>query len=165
MLFHAFINSQIWLCKKFDLLLPEEMKIDGNRYFVDHFAPEALKPGQTIVDVGGGKNPFVNMSRKKELNLRIIGLDIDPHELAQAPFEIYDRTICEDICVCSEKADADLVISQALMEHVPDAESALKGIHTLLREGGSAVIFLPSKYAVFALINKILPEGIKKFRG
>lgn len=118
--------------------------------------------GQLIVDVGGGKNPFVDADTKKSLFLHVVGLDIDPHELERAPPGLYDKTICADICECYEHIDADLVIAQSIMEHVPNAERALLSMHRLLRDGGMAAIFLPSKYAMFSYLNRLLPERIKK---
>jgi len=47
------------------------------------------------------------------------------------------------------------------MEHVKSAEEAFKGLHSILKNGGKAVIFLPSKYAAFARLNLLLPEDLK----
>ena len=53
---------------------------------------------------------------KKELSLRVIGLDINENELRQAPKDSYDREIAADITECKGQGDADLVICKALIE-------------------------------------------------
>jgi SAM-dependent methyltransferase len=158
-----FLAYQTHLSTAFDhWLLPEHYRIDGNRYFLDVFAPRFLKPGTVVYDVGGGKHPFVSPSRKKELGLKIVGLDIDSKELAQAPSGSYDQVIVSDITRCTGHEDADLAICQALLEHVVDVEKAFAAIASILKQGGLALIFVPCRNALYARINLLLPERLKR---
>jgi SAM-dependent methyltransferase len=59
------------------------------------------------------------------------------------------------------KGDADLIICQSVFEHIPDTQRAVQNLAAMLKPGGKAIIFCPSKYAVFAIINLILPEQLK----
>ena len=156
------LHWQTGLSRRFDRFLPAEFRIDGNRDFIDHLVPEYLRPGMLIYDVGGGKNPILSAERKSELNLRIIGLDMDAEELAAAPKSRYDDTICADISGYRGTGEADLVICQALLEHVPDTNRALAAIASILKPGGRALIFVPSRNAVYARLNLILPQGLKR---
>ena len=147
---------------RFDALLPEEFSIDGNREFLDKLVPSFVLPRTVIYDVGGGKNPVVGPQRKTELGLRVIGLDIDGGELTSAPTGSYDKAVCADISSYQGPGDGDLVICQALLEHVRDTGAALRAISSILKPGGRALIFVPSRHAVYARINLLLPESLKR---
>ena len=156
------VDSQVRLTHHFDRLLPDHFRVDGNRDFLDNVLPLYLRRGALIYDVGGGKNPVISLQRKKELGLTIIGLDINKAELLAAPAGVYDRTVCTDILTCHGNADADLVICQALLEHVSDTGRAFAAISSLLKPGGQALIFVPSRNAVYANLNLLLPEELKR---
>jgi len=148
------------LSHRFDPLLPERLTIDGNQEFF-RVAPLMLKPGMTVWDVGGGKQPLISQAVKEKLGLRIVGFDISGDELAAAPAGIYDQTVVADLCNFRGVGDADLVICQAILEHVPDAASAFAGIASILKSQGKAVLFTPSRNAAFARLNLLLPQKLK----
>lgn len=156
------INNQIELSEKFDTYLPDKYSIDGHTDYKESLLPRYLKQNLTIYDVGGGKRPYITPEQKKDLNAKIIGLDIDREELDKAPEGSYDRTICADIAQFEGDGDADLLICQAVLEHVADVETAFSTISSILKPGGLALIFVPSKNAVFARLNIVLPQKLKK---
>ena len=160
--FRALINSQIWLSGKLDAWLPAQYRIDGNRDFIDSLAPKYLKPNLRVYDVGGGKNPYLGLDDKQRLNAHVIGFDIDQGELERAPDGTYDGVVCADISSYRGNQEADVVICQALLEHVRDVESAFAAISSCLKPGGQALLFVPSRNAVFARLNILLPQGLKK---
>lgn len=164
MLIRKLINSQIWLSRKFDQLLPKELNVDGNFDFLHHKLPPLLQHGQVILDVGGGKNPYIGIHKKNEIDATLIGLDIDQHELEQAPAGTYDEIICADITQCTEiEHRIDLAICQSVFEHVDDVDAAIRNISLMLNpKSGKIVFFVPCKYAPFAMLNRFLPEGVKK---
>src|SRR5258706_107565 len=86
----------------------------------DGLARGYLKPGMSIVDIGGGKHPFVPLERKRELRLAVTGVDISAAELAAAPAGSYDRTVVSDCASMDEVSDEsiDLVYSRTVAEHV-----------------------------------------------
>jgi 2-polyprenyl-3-methyl-5-hydroxy-6-metoxy-1,4-benzoquinol methylase len=158
----SLIDSQRWLSYNFDKLLSKKYRIDGNQDFIKSVVPKYLKENIIIYDIGGGKNPNLSCEKKKTLNATVVGLDIDEEELRQAPEGAYDKTICVDIARFRGNHDADLVICQALLEHVKDVESAFAAISSILKPGGLSLIFVPSRYAIYARLNIILPEKPKK---
>jgi len=158
----SFINSQIWLSRHFDKLFFEKFRLDGNRDFVKSLVPKYLKNNTTIFDVGGGKNPYLSVETKKNLNATVVGLDIDEKELKEAPSDGYDEIICANISEFRGTQNADMVICQAVLEHVVDVESAFIAISSILKPGGRALIFVPSRNALFARLNIMLPQNIKK---
>jgi 2-polyprenyl-6-hydroxyphenyl methylase/3-demethylubiquinone-9 3-methyltransferase len=161
-LFYRFTRSQQALSRGFDRLLPADFQVDGNSDFVRNWIEPYLRPGSLIYDIGGGKNPVIRPETKRRLGLRVAGLDIDCAELTAAPTDAYDHRICADITQFRGGGDADLVICQALLEHVRDSRAALRAIASVLKPGGTALIFLPSRNAVFARLNLLLPESLKR---
>lgn len=158
-----FMNANITLSKWFDRqFLLSYFLVDGNRDFIHEMAPSYLRQGMKIYDVGGGKQPFVDVNKKNRLELTVVGLDISRSELDRAPVGAYDETLCGDIANVQGAADGDLVICQAVLEHVQDTEGAMRSIASLLKPGGKALIFVPSRNAVFARLNILLPEIIKR---
>jgi SAM-dependent methyltransferase len=75
---------------------------------------------------------------------------------------VYDEKICADITRYWGRADADLVVCQALLEHVKDSQAAISAIASILKPGGTALIFLPSRNAILAGINLLLPQELKR---
>lgn len=99
---------------------------------------------------------------KLGINCEIVGLDIDKNELNAAPYGAYDKTIAVDITEYKGCEDGDLVICMTLLEHVKDVDAALVGIRSCLKNGGLCALFMPSKNAIFAKINRILPGKLKR---
>lgn len=161
-LFLLFINSQKKLSNWFDRLLPAKYRIDGYRNFSSAILPRYIHENSVIYDIGGGKNPYMTNEMKSGLNCRYIGLDINKNELNVAPHGAYDKTIAADISDYKGNEDGDLVICMALLEHVKDVDAALVGIRSCLKPGGLCALFVPSKNAIFAKINRILPEKLKQ---
>jgi SAM-dependent methyltransferase len=162
-LLRIFIDSQIYLSHTFDKLLPEKYRVDGKKDYQHSFVQKYLKCNLRVYDVGGGKNPLIKPDLKKKLGIAVVGIDIDKHELDQAPAESYDEAICADITQYRGNADADLVVCQALLEHVEDVDKAFAAIASTLKPGGVAAIFVPSRNAIYAKLNLILPEELKRY--
>ncbi len=159
----SFVNGQVWLSGQFDkFFVPSSCKVDGNQDYINALVPKYLAPQITIYDVGGGKQPFLSVAEKNRLGARVVGVDIDADELAKAPPGAYDETICGDVARYRGRGDADMVLCQAVLEHVRDVESAFKSIASMLKPGGLALIFVPSRNAVYARLNLVLPQDLKK---
>lgn len=150
------------LSRLFDSMLPKKVRKDGNKHFLQELLPKALQQGNVIYDVGGGSQPSITSSEKKRFNIYLTGVDISSDELSAAPEGVYDNTISADICTFEGAGDGDIVICQALLEHVPDTSGAIKSMASILKPGGRLFVFVPSRNAVFARINLLLPENIKQ---
>jgi 2-polyprenyl-6-hydroxyphenyl methylase/3-demethylubiquinone-9 3-methyltransferase len=161
-LFRQFIHANVLVSKAVDRLLPAQLRIDGNKTFIAEYLPEAFSQGLTVYDLGGGSRPCVDLETKNSLQLTVVGVDISADELAAAPEGIYDRKIAADLCAFIGDGDADTVVCQALLEHVPDGAGAARAIATTLKPGGRAYIFAPSRNALFARLNLLLPQLLKQ---
>jgi 2-polyprenyl-6-hydroxyphenyl methylase/3-demethylubiquinone-9 3-methyltransferase len=156
------IEAQIRLTHRFDRLIPADLRVDGNRDFIERIVPRYLRPGSTVYDVGCGKNPVISQRQKSELRLKVTGLDVDADEMREAAPGTYDETICVDLTTYQGRSDADLVICQSLLEHVRDVEAAIRAISSILRRGGRALIFTPCRNALYARLNRMLPQDFKR---
>jgi 2-polyprenyl-6-hydroxyphenyl methylase/3-demethylubiquinone-9 3-methyltransferase len=162
-LLRSFIEINRTACRWFDrVFLPETYRQDGNQDFIQTIAPGHISSGAKIYDVGGGKQPFLDVGKKKRLSAYVVGIDISSQELEAAPPRAYDETICADIATLTGKCDGDLVICRAVLEHVRNTEGALTAIASLLKAGGKALIFVPSRNALYARLNLALPESWKQ---
>lgn len=145
-----------------DSVLPPKYRIYGRPYFRDTLVPRYLARNQTIYDVGGGANPFLAPQRKRQLEARVVGLDISADELARAPNGSYDATESVDIVTYVGRGDADLVICQSVLEHVYDVAGAFRSLASILQPGGRLLVFVPNRNAFFARVNRLLPEALKR---
>jgi 2-polyprenyl-3-methyl-5-hydroxy-6-metoxy-1,4-benzoquinol methylase len=158
------VHFLVRLSQAFDRrFLPPEFAVDGNQDFIHRLYRSHLFPGATVVEVGGGKNPLISTAEKRELSLRVIGLDISARELSAAPPGVYDGTICCDVTKYSGDVQADIAICAALLEHVRDTAAALSVIASLLKPEGVALLFVPCSNALYARINRIAPESLKRW--
>lgn len=161
-IFRTFIEANQFLSKKFDLLMPPSFRVDGNMDFIRDFAPKYLRKGQLIVDIGAGKQPYLSIERKRHLQARVVGIDISQAELNRAPPGSYDEVVCADITKYEGSQVGDIALCQSLLEHVQDTELAIRGIASTLRPGGMVVLFVPCRNALFARLNLLLPEDLKR---
>jgi 2-polyprenyl-3-methyl-5-hydroxy-6-metoxy-1,4-benzoquinol methylase len=159
-----FISFNRRLSLAFDQrFIPKKFSVDGLKDFHERLAPSHVGSGQNIYDIGGGKIPFFTAEAKKRKKLRVTGIDIDEQELKRAPTGSYDETVVSDIATFRpKKAKADVVICQAVLEHVANTPAAVSAIGDILKPGGKALLFIPNRNALFARINLILPEAFKR---
>jgi lipopolysaccharide/colanic/teichoic acid biosynthesis glycosyltransferase/SAM-dependent methyltransferase len=156
------IDSQVALSRAFDRLLPQSMRVDGSKDFKQRIVPSRFRDGLVIYDIGGGARPCVDMETKRRLGLTLIGLDIETEEFAKAPLRLYDKTIVADITSYQDADVADLVVCKSTLEHVSDTGAALAAMARLLRPGGTLLVFVPSRNALYARLNLVLPERVKR---
>ena len=160
--FRGFVDANVRASRRLDRLLPAVLRVDGNQDFKLDFVWSYLQRGQRIYDVGGGKQPFLTDDQKTRIGAVVIGLDISEEQLTQAPAASYDVTIAADIQHYRGSYDGDVVVCQALLEHVPDVRAALTSLRTLLKPGGILLLFVPCRNAPFARLNLLLPESVKR---
>ncbi len=157
-----FIDFNKYISRRFDEMLPEEFRVDGQAHFREEFVPPHIPEGALVYDVGGGRRPLLSAQEKERRGLRVVGLDIDGGELMRAPRGAYDATIQADITQYQGCETAGVVICQALLEHVADTKSAFAGLASILKKDGVALLFTPSKTSLYARVNLLLPESLKQ---
>lgn len=163
----TFINMNRWLSTKFDeVFLPKRWRVDGMKDYVSQVVPEYVPTKGVVYDIGGGKRPFLSSEMAKPAGVRVVGVDIDAAELAQAPKGAYDAEIVSDVGspngIPRKIAKADLIICEAVLEHVQNTEQAFINTAAITKRDGKLVFFVPARNALFAQINRVLPEHIKR---
>ena len=119
------------------------------------------RPGQVLLDVGGGKEcPFLPYLNEPQNHL-IIALDCSEGELRQ------NRELNALVVGDAAKhgfpvrdGSVDLVVSRSLAEHIRDNVAYFENCARVLRPGGTMIHAFPSRFAPFALINQLLPNRL-----
>ena len=159
----SFIDGQLRLSRALDrVLLPPEYGVDGSSEFYRSIVAPRLFRGATVYDVGGGRRACIPLETKRALALRVIGLDISESELALAPAGSYDEVVCADVTRYEGRQEADIAVCETLLEHVRDNASAFRTLAGIVKPGGVLLVFVPSRRALFARLNVILPEDVKR---
>lgn len=143
-------------------LTPASMRVHGWRDFTRRVVPDHLRPGMRVYDAGGGSYPSIEAPYRAGMNLHIIGTDFDRQELAAAPPGGFSETIRADLEKDRGQGDGDLVICRSVLEHVHDPEAAWHGLASFVRPGGHVLVFVPCRNALFARLNLMLPEALKR---
>lgn len=158
----SFVDANRMASHRLNLLCEKRFgRVDGSMDFHTHL-DRALRPGLRVIDLGGGKHPAISVETKQRLGLQVVGVDVSADELRLAPPGAYDRAVVADATRFVEPASADLVISHALAEHVRDTGELWRRIHECLVPGGRALLFVPNGRALFARLNRLLPEDTKR---
>lgn len=125
-------------------------------------ALNALPPGAVVVDVGGGRTCSFAAHLPADRQIRVVAVDVSEDELAENTQA--DETLVGDVSrrMPFEDHAVDLLVSRTLLEHVPDVEGAVDEISRVLRPGGRTVHLLPCRYALFAVIARLVPFNLAK---
>ena len=132
----------------------------GVLVFRERILPGLLKPGLRVLDVGGGKNPILDVGVKQQYDLRITGVDICETELRQAPAGVYDDVVVGDIANVALPGRFDLIVSNTVLEHVEDTSAALANMSAALTSDGAVAHFMPNRHALFATAGRWMGNGL-----
>jgi SAM-dependent methyltransferase len=120
------------------------------------------RPGQVVLDVGGGKEcPFLPYVEDPRTHL-IIAVDCSEEELRVNPL---GRKVVADAAADGfpfRDGSADLVVSRAVVEHIRDNEAFFRNCASTLRPGGVMIHAFSGRFAPFALINQLFPNRLTR---
>jgi ubiquinone/menaquinone biosynthesis C-methylase UbiE len=119
-----------------------------------------LADGFTILDVGGGRQWQFRDERKRLGNLKVIALDPSEEQLS------YNHDADEKILfamgtdkrVPIDDESVDLVTSRMVLEHIENNDYTMREVFRVLKPGGKFISVMPNKFALFAVINQLLPH-------
>lgn len=120
----------------------------------------AARPGQRILDVGGGKTAAFEPNR--DAGDFLIAMDVSAQELSRN--QAVDAQVVGDASRGLPFADGsvDLVVSRAVIEHLDDPGRFVLESARVLRAGGSCVHVFPTRWAPFAIINRAIPNAVAR---
>src|SRR6516162_4292040 len=159
-----FIAANQRLCKATENHLPQVFKRHIQTLYKYQVA-ELInrRPGQVVLDVGGGKEcPFLSFLDAPRGHL-IIALDLSDEELRHN--HQLDHKIVADAAAHGfpfRDGSADLIVSRAVVEHIRDNETFLRNCSRALCPGGIMVHAFSGRFAPFALINQLLPNRLTR---
>lgn len=118
------------------------------------------EPGQVVVDVGGGRScPFAKY-RSPRAGTKIICMDISIAEM-EHNHDVDERRVCDITrTLPCEDAEADLIVSRSVLEHIEDLSLFVGEARRVLKADGLFIHLFPCKFAPFALLNQALPRRV-----
>jgi SAM-dependent methyltransferase len=118
-----------------------------------------LVSGVTILDVGSGRRPAIGVDDRPP-GCRYVGLDVSREELEAAPPGAYEELVVGDVTRRLPELEGrfDLIVSWQALEHVKPLAPAFENMRLYLRPGGHLVAQLSGRFAVFALVGRVVPH-------
>jgi len=117
-----------------------------------------LEPGDTVVEAGCGRSAPL-LSKLGGKAARRVGVDLVEFELDEGLEDIeLIRGSITDTGLPSNSVD--LVISRALMEHLPSPRPAFAEIQRILKPGGRYVYLVPNLGDYGSILAKLIPNGM-----
>ena len=163
-LFAHFIAANQWLSKATEDLLPTVFKRHIQTLYKYKVAELVnRRPGQVVLDVGGGKEcPFLPYIDASSTHL-IIALDLSDEELRHNR-ELEHKIVADASAHGFPFRDgsADLVVSRAVVEHIRDNAAFFGNCARVLCPGGIMVHAFSGRFAPFALMNQLLPNRLTR---
>jgi SAM-dependent methyltransferase len=125
-------------------------------------ASRALQPGVRVLDLGAGRRPTIPPAERPP-HTHYVGMDVSGAELLAAEPGAYDDVVVGDVCTRLPVLDSsfDLIVSWQVLEHVGSLDAALENLRTYLRPGGRLVALLSGRYAVYAILSRVIPYRIR----
>lgn len=116
-----------------------------------------------ILEIGGGRNPYLDSSFIEDHNIDYTIFEIDEQELLLAkklyPSFIVDLS-SDEADISKYKGTFDLVFSHMVMEHVNTPDQFHKNCVSITADKGFVVHFFATKYSIHTLLNQVLPDFI-----
>jgi SAM-dependent methyltransferase len=111
------------------------------------------------LDLGCGDGILTDILLRETGARTLVGVDVDPLETAAATrFPFYRRVhTCPGDCIPEPDASFDFVLSNSVLEHIPDLEATIAEVGRLLRHDGRFVFTVPGPGFHDNLAGSVLP--------
>ena len=121
-----------------------------------------LPSGAVVVDVGGGKKCDFARYRAPGSGVKLVAVDVSAEELA-LNVDVDEKVVAD----ASERLpfadeEVDLIASHSVIEHLHDSEAFIRESARVLKRGGLFINMLPSRFAPFALANRLMPRALSR---
>jgi SAM-dependent methyltransferase len=160
--FRGFLELNRRLSLALEGRFPHE-RFDTNVRYCQEVAEEIRRrPGQVVVDVGGGRALRYG-DYLEDGEAHIIAVDISEDELSLNSQVAETRVADVTQTLPFGDGEIDLLTSSSVLEHLPDLGRFLDEAARVLKPDGMMIHILPCRYASFALLNLALPETFKSW--
>jgi SAM-dependent methyltransferase len=160
----TFLQANKRVCAQLERSLPQA-EPDIHAVYESFVATylSTLPAGAKVVDVGGGRKCDFAKYRSPRSGIKLIAVDISAEELEfnTDVDEMRVADVTRELPFDDE--EVDLIVSRSVLEHLQNSESFIAHSARTLKRGGYAIHVFPSKYAPFAMINRLLPHPISKW--
>ena len=119
----------------------------------------ALPDGAVVLDLGGGASCSYADAVEPPGRIRLIAVDISAEELAQNTDVAETRVADVAKQLPMPDASVDLILSQALLEHVDGVPAAIRHMARVLKPGGASLHLVPGRNSLFGIAARLLPFG------
>ena len=128
-----------------------------------------LRPTDVVLDLGAGRGGAAEelsddfrsaMLRIRGKVARFVGADVDP-VVRENP--LVDEAVVFDPAepLPFEDASFDLIVSDWVLEHIPDGAAFAREVGRLLKPGGWFCARTPNKHSYFALAARLVPAALE----
>lgn len=157
----SFVRLNRRICSRIEKRLPQR-RVDISLLYertVGNYM-RTLPSGSLVVDAGGGTK--CSYAEYKPAGITIVAVDSSEEELRQNTEA--DRWLKADLNTTLPFADrsVEIVTSKHVLEHLPDISRFIDESRRILKPGGSFIHLLPSRYASFAVLSRLLPDRLKQ---
>lgn len=138
-------------------------KVDGTIVFYSR-VNALLQASSVVVDIGCGHGAYVSdpVEYRRQLRIlkgkcrKVVGIDIDPRA-SKNPFIDEFHAIDSDRWPIDD-SQADMCISDNVLEHVADPDHFFSEVRRILKPGGHICIRTPNVLSYFGLISRLVPN-------
>ncbi|MDD2823052.1 MAG: methyltransferase domain-containing protein [Candidatus Daviesbacteria bacterium] len=157
-----FIEINQKVCLVIEGKLPQAKKDITEEYstVVSKYANQKHTP--TIVDIGGGRLTPYFKYLKPNLKHELIVIDEDKKELEKNLNA--NKVIIANLnnTLPLKNNSVDIITSRYVFEHLNDIPNFLLNSNKSLKNGGLSINLFSCKFAIFALLNQIIPQQLSK---
>ena len=119
-------------------------------------------PHKIVLDVGGGEHCPFALQKDSNQQGKIIAVDI-LEEKIRGNRDVDEKLIANIMQPLPFKENQiDFIVSRSVLEHLKDLEAFIVESKRVLKSKGYCIHVFPSKFAPFAIINQLLPQGLSK---
>jgi 2-polyprenyl-6-hydroxyphenyl methylase/3-demethylubiquinone-9 3-methyltransferase len=115
-----------------------------------------------VLDVGGGRGAaYDGQFPRPGVHLTVVDVDAEELQLNEAADEVLVGDISNPELDFGGRT-FDLILIRAGIEHFPDNQAAVANLARVLEPGGFLLATFASRWAPFAILNRLVPQGVKK---
>jgi ubiquinone/menaquinone biosynthesis C-methylase UbiE len=159
-LLHRFLQANRRLSTRFDRRRDTALYARYDDDVAD--ALSSITEGGLVADIGGGRTCSFADRLIRTHDVKIVAVDLSADELAANSTAHETRVADVSRHIPFADSEVDLLVSRTLLEHVPDVETAAREMARVLKPNGQTLHLLPCRYALFAIVARIIPFDLAK---